>query len=362
MKRKTIISTSVDKDSWNDFVVRCEVGTLFQTTYYADYCEDYLKMKPIYVTIIGHDGKTQGQLLLFKQAIHHRYWLEKYFDFATLPFLRAVLPELYWRDGPLFLNGETIKDALSYILEAVDIIAKREKAIKIRNINLPILFRPNEELYQLFRQMGFHAQRWGTFIIELSNEETKLWSNLSKKARTPIRKSERQGIYLERVDDEKGLRKYYEILVESKKRAKLRYYSYRNLLKMWIHFRPINAIEIFLAKKDERVIAGTSIFNFNGHANMFGPVRSDFYYENKLDAGDLLQWEIIKWSKKNRCKVYDLTGLNPKPRTKAEAGIYKFKEKWGGELFIYNQYTKIYPGWKSRLICCVGRIVSSGGP
>ncbi|MCK4824505.1 peptidoglycan bridge formation glycyltransferase FemA/FemB family protein, partial [bacterium] len=315
MELKTIISTSVDEDSWNDFVARSKVGTLFQTTYYADYCEDYLKIKPIYMQVIDQDSKTQGQLLLFKQAIHHRYWFENYFDFATLPLLRAFLPELYWRDGPLFLNEGMIKVALISILEAVDLIAKKEKAIWVRNVNLPILFRQNDGISQLFRKMDFHAQKWGTFIIALSKGEKELWLNLSKKARTPIRKCKKHGLYVEKVDDEKELMKYYEILVESKKRANLKYYSYKNLLKMWQYFWPINALEIFLAKKDARVIAGTGIFNFNDLSNMFGPVRSDFCYENKLDAGDLIQWEIIKWVKKSRCKVYDLTGVNPKPKT-----------------------------------------------
>jgi len=40
------------------------------------------------------------------------------------------------------------------------------------------------------------------------------------------------------------------------------------------------------------------------------------------------------------CNTYDLTGVNQNPRTKTEAGIYKFKEKWGGKLRTYNIYSK----------------------
>ena len=46
--------------------------------------------------------------------------------------------------------------------------------------------------------------------------------------------------------------------------------------------------------------------------------------------------QIIEWGIENNQRFYDLTGINPNPKTDKELGIFRYKKKWGGNLVNYN--------------------------
>ena len=40
----------------------------------------------------------------------------------------------------------------------------------------------------------------------------------------------------------------------------------------------------------------------------------------------------------NKCRYYDLSGVEIHNLSQKEAGIYKNKQKWGGELVMYRSW------------------------
>ena len=69
-----------------------------------------------------------------------------------------------------------------------------------------------------------------------------------------------------------------------------------------------------------------------------GIVRSEVDAEKKLYSQDLIKWKIIEWGIENKMMYYDLAGYNPNPQDQKEAGIKRYKQKWGG---VEHNYWKI---------------------
>ena len=78
---------------------------------------------------------------------------------------------------------------------------------------------------------------------------------------------------------------------------------------------------------------------FNNYINEWGVARTPQDSDNRLYSQELLKWKIMEWGIENKFRYYDLTGVNPEPKDEKEAGIFKFKQKWGGELMLYNLVT-----------------------
>ena len=96
----------------------------------------------------------------------------------------------------------------------------------------------------------------------------------------------------------------------------------------------------FLAFYKEKPVGGIMVSNFNNYLNELSIVRSTLDQKEKLYSQDLLKWTIIKWAKSKNLKYFDLSGINPNPLTDKEKGIFRYKQKWGGELIKYNTIKK----------------------
>lgn len=165
-----------------------------------------------------------------------------------------------------------------------------------------------------------------TLVLDISNEEEEILSQMKQKARYNIRLSERKGVKVEKTDDADTL---YELLAKTAMRDKGYAPHERKYYKEMIKSLPENT-QIFVAKKDGESLAAVLV-SFYGEVATY--LHGGFSEKHRnLMAPYLCQWEAIREARNRGCKYYDFWGI---AETDSEddpwAGITRFKKGFGGE-------------------------------
>ena len=167
-------------------------------------------------------------------------------------------------------------------------------------------------------------------------------------ARTPVRKSAKQGLALQHVKSIEDLRKFYELVTEWRKEEGFPSYRFERYKEMFMNMR--SHCEFFLVKQAECVAAGAGLIHFNGQAHILTPVMSSVARRERVYAGDFLYWEMIRWCHENGFSVFDLQGISTVPSSAKETGIRRFKEKWGGQVIEYPVFSTVLKPGRWRLV------------
>lgn len=322
---QTIISETPDKE-WDARLLNSKEGTIYQTTYYANYAQKDIGFKPFYLTC-SEEGRGLGQLLLFRSSRYYGLRSKIYY-----PLLRRFSQRLHWIYGPIVFKEEKYSEVIGSLLKkAAELSAKKGRHIEASSpfplANAPLVFQEN----------GFKPSAQATFLIDLSQPLETLWKNVDHSARKLVNRTKEEGVQIKVVETEEDLHRYFDVVNENRARNKLSLLPYSS--SMWRIFRENKVGEILIAEKDGRVLAGLGISFFNGYLNEWGAGTASFALENKIYASDLLKWHVIEWGKKNNCRYYDLTGVVPNSSDPKEQGIFRYKQKWGGKLVEYNAYS-----------------------
>ena len=330
-------SKSVDKDSWNTQIASLPEGTVFQTSFWADFLEEYMLYQPVYFCVKDGD-ETKAICLGFITAHNHYGYFEKPILHKFLLLKRNLLPSCMFQEGILIFEDDEQKrkQIARFLLDEIILFCRRNRVVNIQSLTLPILGRSQILLED---DCPLERKRWATYIVDLQQSEDSAWKNLKHAARKAVNKASKDGIRVERVVDETQLRALHDFNREERSKMGLKTYSYNNSLVMWKHLRKGSCVEIFVAYHEDRMIGSLGIWHYNGNLYEFASVQSEYAYENKLCSGDAIKWEIIKWGIQNGYRWYNLAGVNPEPKTPKEEGIRRFKEKWGGEYKEYFEYS-----------------------
>ncbi|MFC1932405.1 lipid II:glycine glycyltransferase FemX [Chloroflexota bacterium] len=317
---KVEILKQVDKTWWNSLVASVPEGTIFQTSHWADFLAEYARHEPLYLVVKAESGEIKALLLLYKEASD------------------ALLT---WQNGPVvFTSGEEKVDTCRFVLEEVRRLVKDLNGASIRRGNLPY-YDPEIADKGAIPIDGYKMKKWATYLVDLTLDEEALRRNFKPAARKSVNRAERDGVYVERIENPEELYDYYLFTEEcSRQTGRGGFPSFGNLSVMWEHLRPEQGVEIFVAKHNERKLCGLGIWAFNGIIYEFGSFQSDYSFEHKLYGNDLIKWEIIKWGHQKGYRIYDMAGVNPDPSSEKEANIGRFKEKWGGRYVEFGEYSK----------------------
>ena len=97
-----------------------------------------------------------------------------------------------------------------------------------------------------------------------------------------------------------------------------------------------------------RVLATLGSYRFNRLATEIMSHRTDASFEENLPAQDLLHWHMFKAHKSAGDRWFNLAGYSPDPGNHKEAGIRRFKKKWGGREVSVSKYYKYIPSISQR--------------
>ncbi len=310
---------------WNDFLLSQTSGNFYQSTFYADYAQAEIGFKPFYFSVVG-GGSTVAQLLVFESCKYYGLKFRPGYS-VFYPLVKLFFKQLHWVYGPVCSEEK-------YAVALLDKVKSfsQEKKIKIAGSSA----FPLNDFKEVSIQAGFQRENKATFVVDLSLSEEELWKNVDKSARKLVNRT-LEDVNVRIIESVEDFKSYCLVLNENRVRSKLAKVPYSE--ELWRVFSESNSGCFFIAEKDGNVLAGLGVSFFNGFLNEWGAATSSSALEEKIYAGDAIKWEVIKWGRHKGFRFFDLSGVSPEPKTEKEKGIFRFKEKWGGRLVSYGEYS-----------------------
>lgn len=240
--------------------------------------------------------------------------------------------------GPVLRDPESL-EVMSHLLDGAEESAREADAVTLRFVGHELRSRVSGlDLRQSFIDGGYRETSWLTALVDLQVGEDELFARVDRAARKGIRRCLREGLTVVRCMgqaefEERFLQPFASVARPSydPERDRIafaldggRHYSY------------------FAALAGSEVLAVLGSYRYRGLAREIMSARTRAGRENRLPAQDLLHWHTLVHHRDLGDEVFDLAGFAAEPSNSAEAGIRRFKEKWGG-------VTVVVPIWERRL-------------
>jgi lipid II:glycine glycyltransferase (peptidoglycan interpeptide bridge formation enzyme) len=253
--------------------------------------------------------------------------------FLGKSFLYA--PEVEW---------SAIKN-IDKLLTKIKEIAQKNKTIFTR---LEILDQNNEEIISNLKEKKFikafeEIQPEYRQIIDISKSEEEILSQMKEKGRYNTRVAQKRGVVIEKSHN---LNEFYKIFCETAERDGFEIRPFKYFEDLMLKLRPINAVELLVAKYNLKTIAAEIVTYYQDTASyLYGASSNE---DRNVMAPYLLHFEAMKQGKARGCKYYDLLAVNPEGKEDHKfAGIGRFKRQFGGRTInIVGSWDLIYqPFW-----------------
>lgn len=196
---------------------------------------------------------------------------------------------------------------------------------------------------------------FGSHIVNLEEDLETLWSKVHSKHRNVIKKAEKDGVEIVKGTDDKILKDYHSIDVQTWERSNVKANGVEDLKKEILSKG--DDIIFYMAYKDGEPQAG-AIFYYNQTMcyYMHGASRNHSY----TGSSNLLHWVAMQDMKAAGVKRYSFVGarINEDPDSKFH-GIQRFKERFGGELFVGKRFKVIFNPFMYRLFVLMTSIKQS---
>jgi len=232
----------------------------------------------------------------------------------------------------LYLPEVNASDISPQQIEELKEITKQQKSIFTR---LEILDRFNESSYKLIRSFGFEKAfeqvqpKWRQ-IINLSQSEEEISSQMKQKGRYNIKVAQKHDVLIKTSKDENAIKIFHQLYMQTGEREKLSGRSIEYFKKMLDSFSETEYLEIYIATYKNEPVAAAIISFYDGVASYLygGSSRS----KKEVMAPYLMHWQIIKDAKSKGMTKYDMIGrAKPEDEKSKWAGVTRFKEQFGGE-------------------------------
>jgi len=335
MTFKVTISTEIP-EFWDDDLLKHNSSTAYQLSVWGKIYQKSYNSIPFFIQVT-RNGELLSQLMVL---LHNDYlWKNVNFLSNVIGNKLKIKNSLGWIYGPIIHDSENHKEIMELLLNSIDTIAKENNVNYIRG-TIPPNFDPSTE--SIFKKSGYSSTPWTTHIINLKQDEKSIYSQLDKKTRYDIRKSEKNKLKFEIGDNFNSLLAFDKM----KKNSKNIITDNTNLQKnRWDYLYNTSNGKLFLAKLENNYIGSISSLTFNKNIVQHGVTN----IKQNLLGGTFLTWNLIKWGIKNNFNTLDLGGINPNPQNNKEKQISFYKSKWGGKNLKYNIYTKIFDNTRHKI-------------
>lgn len=182
-----------------------------------------------------------------------------------------------------------------------------------------------------------HVQPSSTILVDLTPDLDTILMNLNQKGRHAIRRAERDGVQIERVDTtDENCKVFYDLLtVTASGSFGIRQYEYYK--RFWQRYAAANLGQLFFARVEGTVVSAAFAMVYGDKSTYKdgASVRERPVY----GASHLLQWHVIQWAKDNGSLVHDLLGSPPSDRINDEShpyyGFGRFKSSFNKQVTDY---------------------------
>jgi CelD/BcsL family acetyltransferase involved in cellulose biosynthesis len=192
--------------------------------------------------------------------------------------------------------------------------------------------------------------RW--HAIDVQRDEEEIWASLHPSARRAIRKADSAGVSVEHVDDESGLRAFFELHLRVRKyKYGLLAQPYAFFVNIWEQFLSQDRGTLVLAKVDGEPVAGC----------LFLEWQDTLYYKfNASDAdrlgvrpNDRVLWEGVRHARERGLARLDF-GLTDWDQD----GLIQYKRKYATEEGVITTYRNAPAGADGRAGPAVGELLA----
>lgn len=235
--------------------------------------------------------------------------------------------------GPLIDWND--KKVVQKVITKIKEIAKREKCVFARmRPQLP----DNEKNSKLLLELGLkkspmHLAAEHTVIIDLTQSEDQLLSNMRRQTRYDVRRAEKLGIKVEKSNDEAIFKEFRKVQADTAKRQNFIPPNLKTLLAEREAFG--ENITIYVAKTEENEpIAYGMIIKDGNEADYYEAASTPL--NRKMPGAHALLWQAIQDLKAEGYKRFNLWGIAPAGQPNHRyAGVTTFKTGFGGEIVVY---------------------------
>jgi hypothetical protein len=330
-------------------------GTIFQTTFWADYLKKAYGDRPIYLAYLDKKGAIIGQLLAVESCYGKHTALtqfgtkgriiEKFYKYAS-KLLHNTFPFVFWEGGPVIIDQSSHIPSFKRKMVHQEIINRITEIAMSRGCYEVKFARPSyfDDPSDIFFSIGFEGKKMGTVLVDLERSEDELFKSIEKDCRRCIRRGIEQGIEASKISKVADLKQLYSLHVEHSKRSGIKIYPYSHFTSLWNHFYPIGKLAAFISYRRDEPLAGMLCLMHNRIVHAYRIGESNYARTAKLYANYVLWWHIIRWAHKQGFKYFDCMGVE---LYKINAGyqkaltIYRFKNKWGN-LIKFNDYNRTF--------------------
>ena len=289
------------------------------------------------------DARIVGQLFI-SHAFIHPDLLQWWGPLLRQGWLKRAMGAYRWFGGPLIFAKDLYDSILCLLLQAVEERAVADRIFAIMDVAPAFYddFVDATKMDEIYNEFGYSSQKRATIALNLDEDLESLWKNLSREARQKVNKGRKQDIRIVEADTQERLQQYYQVRVETARRNGVRPPTFDSVLAGEAEYGKAGMTRIFLAEYNGVIASGQRLAFFNGNIQLGGVSYSDYARAHNLHANDLMQWHVIEWCHTRQYRRIDWAGYKPEPASAKEAGINRFKAKWGGAVIPYNVYSKIY--------------------
>ncbi|MBI4004924.1 peptidoglycan bridge formation glycyltransferase FemA/FemB family protein [Candidatus Roizmanbacteria bacterium] len=193
-----------------------------------------------------------------------------------------------------------------------------------------------------------------TIIVDLTQSEEQLLTNMKPKTRYNIRLAQRKGVQVKESSDDEGFQIFLKLYFETCRRQRYFGHNEQYHKMIWQHLKQHTA-HILIAYYENTPIAAYELFHFRD--TLYYPYGGSSLLYKNIMAPNVLMWEAMLFGKKLGATKFDLWGSLPPDHEGNESwrGFTRFKEGYGGKLvrmvgsydliispLLYNVYNIIY--------------------
>lgn len=171
-----------------------------------------------------------------------------------------------------------------------------------------------------------------TFQLDLTRNETEIFSGFKEKTRYNVRLSEKKGVIVREEFEESSFEDYLKLMRETTKRNGFFAHDDNYHRTMWKILRDAGIAHLMVARFNGEALTAWIVFVFN--EVLYYPYGSSSSSHRELMSSNLMMWEAIKFGKKMGCKLFDMWGsLGADPDSKDPwYGFHRFKEGYSPRL------------------------------
>ena len=211
------------------------------------------------------------------------------------------------------------------LLEQIDENCKKFACMKYQIIGKPVCDRKR---YPMFDKTRF-TYMLDLKLAEVFNSDDYL-QFLSSKVRNQIRRGAKQCLSFQHVDLHTGMNDYVNLRQLSRLENGFPIFPRGYLEKQILSLEA--SAKICLVKYENEVVCGQIIQKGYNIYTLTGVCTSKIAYTKRLNANDVMQFNVVKLAIDEGVNFIDWVGAQPKSKDPKVQAIDKFKQKWGGEL------------------------------